>query len=143
MTDDPHSPQSFPDFQKLMSEYGGAFDAYDLESILDHYSSPCFILKDGKVNFLAETISKRAYFTDLLGSLRAAEIHHSEMPSLTVNPLGGSAAVVTVRWVSKKEDGSVVWDFLDSYFVVRVGSEWKFLGDAVHESDYARATSQS
>jgi hypothetical protein len=132
-----------PAFDRFMSLYGAAFDAYDLETIMEYYNTPCFIYKDGSAIFLPDASHKRDYFQDLLRRLRAAEVHHSDMPSLAVTMLGASSAVVTVRWVSKKEDGSVVWDFFDSYYLARFGEEWKFLGDSVHEGEYSKSTSRS
>ena len=133
--------ESSDSFHDLMTTYGAAFDSYDLDTIMRQYHTPCFIYKDGTVIFLPDEGHKRAYFQDLLGKLDAAGVHHTDIPDLTVTPLGSSSAVVTVHWVSKRDDGSVVWDFLDSYYLARVNDGWKFLGDTVHEGEYSKVTS--
>jgi hypothetical protein len=140
----PEQAQGNTSFHDLMARYGVAFDTYDLDVIMQHYHTPCFIYKDGNAIFLLDEAHKRDYFGDLLARLREAGVHHSDIPDIpdiTVTPIGANSAIVTVHWVSKRVDGSVVWEFLDSYYLARVGDRWRFLGDTVHEGDYSKATS--
>lgn len=133
--------QGTQSFHSLITSYGAAFDAYDLDAIMSQYHTPCFVYKDRKPLFLPDEAHKRDYFEDLLARLRAAGVHHTDIADLTTTPLGPTSAIVTVHWVSKKEDESVVYDFLDSYFLALIGDDWKFLGDTVHEGEYSKATS--
>lgn len=57
-------------FKHFITDYGQAWDNYDLQTILDYYYTPCFIFKAGKVyNHLSEE-AKTRYFHDLL------EVYH-------------------------------------------------------------------
>ena len=133
--------QGTQSFHRLMTSYGAVFDAYNLDAIMRQYHTPCFVYKDGNALFFTDEAHKRTYFEDLLARLRTAGVHHSDIADLNATPLGPSSAFVTVHWISRKEDQSVVYDFLDSYILARIGDRWKFLGDAVHEGEYSKATS--
>ena len=40
-----------------------------------------------------------------------------DIAELDARQLGRDAAMVTVRWVCRRPDGSTIWDFADSYLV--------------------------
>jgi hypothetical protein len=42
------------------------------------------------------------------------------------------AAMVTVRWVCHRPNGSIIWDFHDSYLLAFERGQWSILGDVVH-----------
>jgi hypothetical protein len=44
------------------------------------------------------------------------------------------AAMITVRWMVRRPDQSLLWDFLDSYLVAIEDGRWRILGDVVHMS---------
>jgi hypothetical protein len=41
--------------------------------------------------------------------------------------------MVTVRWHCRRPDGSMLWDFLDSYLLAAEQGRWRILGDVVHD----------
>jgi hypothetical protein len=49
-----------------------------------------------------------------------------------VCPLGRDAAMITVHWIGRWPDQSVLWDFRDSYLLADDDGRWKILGDVVH-----------
>jgi hypothetical protein len=120
-------------FEKFIKEYGRAWDNYDLQTILRFYYTPCFIFKSGTVFANVTEEIKLRYFRDLLEAYRQqgyaiAEVLHSE-----VKLLGQDSALVTVEWVCKRADGTVAFDFWDSYHLIHINSEWKILGDTVYD----------
>ena len=40
--------------------------------------------------------------------------------------------MITVRWIARRPDQSVLWGFRDSYLVADDDGRWKILGDVVH-----------
>ena len=120
----------FRDFIKI---YGRAFDNYDLQSILDYYYTPCFIFKAGKVYANVTEEAKQRYFQDLLKDYRRQQVTQAEIPHFEVKILGDNSALVTVEWVCRRADGSVVFDFWDSYFLIHIDGRWRILGDTVHD----------
>jgi hypothetical protein len=60
--------------------------------------------------------------------------HVWSVGNLDMHPLGGDAAMITVRWIAHRPDQSVLWDFLDSYLLAIEDGSWRILGDVVHAS---------
>jgi len=116
-----------------MLRYAAAWDAYDLEAILDAYHTPCAIYKDGVQIANPDEATKRRYFGDLLERYRGAGVVGSEMSGFSVHDLGHNSALITVRWTSRRADRSVASDYLDSYHLGRIGEAWKILDDTVHD----------
>jgi hypothetical protein len=46
--------------------------------------------------------------------------------------LGSDATLVTVRWIARRPNQSLLWDFLDSYLLALEDGQWRILGDVVH-----------
>jgi hypothetical protein len=119
-------------FEKFIKEYGQAWDNYDLQTILRFYYTPCFIFKSGTVFANVTEEIKLRYFRDLLEAYRQQGYAKAEIPHSEVKSLGRDSALVTVEWVCKRDDGTVAFDFWDSYHLIHINSEWKILGDTVY-----------
>ena len=120
-------------FEKFIKEYGQAWDGYDLQTILRFYYTPCFIFKSGTVFANVTEEIKLNYFRDLLEAYRQQDYAKAEIPHTEVKSLGQDSALVTVEWVCKRADGTVAFDFLDSYHLIHINNEWKILGDTVYD----------
>ena len=123
------SDEFFIDF---ITQYGQAFDNYDLQTILNAYHTPCFIFKDGTLfaNLTEET--KLQYFQDLLESYREQGYASAEIPQFEIKVIGQDSALVTVEWVCKRSDGTIAFDFWDAYHLIYINGNWKILGDTVY-----------
>lgn len=106
--------------------------AGDLDLIVGAYATPCFVVKGGQVLRHQDEAAKRGYFADLLAGNRREGPHTWSIAELDARPLGRDAAMVTVRWVCRRPDGSTIWDFVDSYLVAFEQGRWRILGDVVH-----------
>jgi hypothetical protein len=120
-------------FEAYIRRYGRAFDEYDLETIMAYYHTPCFIFKGGRLYANVTEAVKRNYFQDLLESYRREGYAAAEIPEMEIKPLGQESVLLTVRWVCHRADGSLAFDFWDSYFLIYINGEWKMLGDTVFE----------
>jgi hypothetical protein len=76
--------------------------------------------------------AKHRYFAELLAGNRRQGPHTWSIADLDPLPLGRDAAMVTVRWVCRRPDGSTIWEFLDSYLLAPEQGGWRILGDVVH-----------
>ena len=47
---------------------------------------------------------------------------------LKLQRLGSDATLVTVRWIARRPDQSLLWDFLDSYLLALEDGQWRILG---------------
>ena len=120
-------------FVDLIKVYGQAFDAYDLQTILNYYHTPCFIYKSQTLHAnLTEEVKVR-YFTDLLDDYRQAAYAKAETPHIEVQRMGEDSALVTVEWLCKRADGTIAFDFWDTYHFIHINGAWKILGDTVYD----------
>ena len=66
----------------------------------------------------------------------AAEGEHIwEIARLDLQQPAPNGAIVTVHWIARRPEGTILWDFLDSYIVADDGTGWSILGDIVHSAD--------
>src|SRR3990172_10818646 len=72
-------------FRDFMLRYAAAWDAYDLEAILDAYHTPCAIYKDGVQIANPDEATKRRYFGDLLDRYRGSGVVGSGMSRFSVH----------------------------------------------------------
>jgi hypothetical protein len=63
----------------------------------------------------------------LLGQYRNAGIDHSDIHDMQLLPLGEHSTDVTVRWVSRGSDDTVIWDYRDSYWWIWSEGQWKII----------------
>jgi hypothetical protein len=120
-------------FHEILHRYAAAWDADDLETILDTYHTPCAIYKDGVLEAIPDEATKRRHFGELLERYRAGGLVGTEMADFSFLDLGHNSALVTVRWTSQRADGRVASDYLDSYHFGRIDGAWKILDDTVHD----------
>ena len=120
-------------FWDFIKNYGNAFDNYDLQTILNYYHTPCFIFKSGILFANLTEGTKLQYFQDLLESYRQQEYSNAEISNFDLKVMGPDSALVTVEWICKRSDGSIVFDFWDAYHLIRLDGIWKMLGDTVYE----------
>ena len=117
----------------FMTAYAEAWNAGDLDGIVGAYATPCFVVKGGRVLRHEDEAAKASYFGDLLARNRREGPHTWSIGNLERRPLGSDAAMVTVRWHCRRSDGSMLWDFLDSYLLASEQGRWRILGDVVHD----------
>jgi ketosteroid isomerase-like protein len=116
----------------FIASYAEAWNSRDLDRIVGAYATPCFVVKGGQVLRHRDEPAKRRYFGELLAGNQREGPHTWSVSDLDPRPLGRDAAMVTVRWVCHRPDGSVLWEFLDSYLLAADEGHWHILGDVVH-----------
>lgn len=121
------------ELRDLFERYRDSFNRLDAESAASAYAAPAFVVKNGSIERF-DADGKDGYFAGLMG-LNARQGEHTwEIADFGVRTLAANGAVVTVRWICRRPDGSPIWDFGDTYVVARTGDEWQILGDIVHDS---------
>jgi ketosteroid isomerase-like protein len=100
-----------------ITDYMAAWNSGDLTAIVDAYTTPCFVVKGGRVLRHNDEAAKRRYFEELLSSNQDQGPHIWSIGDLDMHPLGRDATMITVRWIARRPDRSLLWDFLDSYLM--------------------------
>ena len=104
----------------------------DVDAIGNAYATPCFVVKAGQVLRHNDDAAKRRYFAELLASNNQEGPHTWSIGDLKLQRLGSDATLVTVRWIARRPDQSLLWDFLDSYLLALEDGQWRIWGDVVH-----------
>ena len=127
-------PQQETDIRQFFETYRDCFNRLDGPSAADHYTAPSFVVKNGRVVRIdAET--KVDYFNSLMSGNAAEGEHIWEIAGLDMQQAATNGAIVTVHWIARRPEGSILWDFLDSYIVADDGKGWSIMGDIVHGAD--------
>ena len=117
----------------FLDRYCEAWNRDDLDGILEAYHVPSFTYKDGTLHAFLDAESRRDYVATFIELNRKEGPATWEILTFTVTDLGRNSALVTVRWAFRRPNGSVVWDFVDSYHLCRLDGRWKFLVRTLHD----------
>jgi len=119
--------------RNFMDTYCEAWNREDLDAILDAYHVPSFTYKYGTLHAFMDAESRRKYVAGFIEVNRQEGPATWEIASFAVIDLGRNSSLVTARWAFRRPDGSVVWDFVDSYHLCRFDGRWKFLVRTLHD----------
>lgn len=117
-----------------MKRYGDAWNREDVDEILDCYHLPCFIYKYGTLHTLLDAEAKRNYVAGFVEVNRRDGPATWEMASLSLTGMGHNSALATAQWYFRRPDGTLVWDFVDSYQLCRFEGRWKILVRTLHDT---------
>ena len=130
--DSPDAPREQA-LRTFMDSYCEAWNREDLDAILDAYHVPSFTYKYGTLHSFMDAESRRKYVAGFIEVNRQEGPATWEIASFAVIDLGRNCSLVTARWAFRRPDGSVVWDFVDSYHLCRFDGRWKFLVRTLHD----------
>jgi hypothetical protein len=119
--------------RRLMDEYCQAWNREDLDAIVESYHLPCFIYKYGTLHALLDAESKRDYIAGFIQENREAGPATWEFSDFSMIDLGSNSSLATARWVFRRPDGSVVWEFVDSHQFCQFNGRWRFLTRTLHD----------
>ena len=122
-----------PELRDLFERYKDCFDRLDGPAAAAYYSAPSFVVKNGGITRFGPD-EKSDYFSALMDSNAEAGQHFWEIAEFKADQLASNGAIVSVRWIARRSDRSVLWDFWDTYVVGDEGQGWSILGDIVHDA---------
>ena len=121
------------ELRQLFDGYMECFGRLDGSAAAAYYAAPAFVVKNGDViRFGSE--EKVEYFSSLMEANASAGPHRWEFADFTVATPSINGAIVTVHWVARRSNDSVLWDFEDTYVLGNEGEGWFILGDIVHDN---------
>ena len=121
------------DLRRLFDDYMKCFDRLDGPGAAAHYSARSFVVKDRNVTRFGSS-EKQDYFAALMEADATEGDHKWQIAEFSVTRPAVNGAIVTVRWVARRPDDSIIWDFKDTYFLANTTHGWRILGDMVHDS---------
>ncbi len=121
------------ELEALFTAYARAFDAVDAESIADAYHVPCLTLRaDGSIHALTDRGAVERFFRDVAAGYRDEGNRRCAWSGLEVRPLGEGTLLVTMDWQLRREDGSALRGWRQTYQLVRRDGRWKILVSTFH-----------
>jgi len=120
------------ELRRFFDGYMGCFDRLDGPGAASYYSTPSFVVKSGRIIRFGPN-EKIEYFSALMDSNAESGDHIWEIAEFDVDLLASNGALATVRWVARRSDRSVLWDFKDTYVLGNDADGWHILGDIVND----------
>lgn len=122
-------------FEDYFRGYARAFDAHDPERVASYFHCPCMMVN---ANSVAMLDTREAILRNMEGLVRYNEAEgydRSTVSDFQVDRQAANLAMVAVRWCVYRSDGSVLWDWGNSYSVADYGPGWKILVSISHEGE--------
>jgi hypothetical protein len=119
--------------RQFIDAYRDAWNQEDVDAILRAYHVPSFTYKDATLHAFPDAESRRAYVVEFVEENRRVGPATWEIVTFEVTDLGYNGALITTRWVFRRQDDTVVWDFVDSYHLGRFDGRWEILVRTLHD----------
>jgi len=119
-------------FEDYFRSYALAFDAFDAERIASYFHCPCMMVN---ANAVASFDTREAILRNMEGILRHHEgegYDHARVGEFRVDRQAENLVTASLRWRVYKSDGSILWDWINSYNLVDYGDGWKILVSTSH-----------
>ena len=120
-----------------LREYAEAFDAFDEEGLASRFHCPCLMVGPGHVAELPTPAAIRANVRAILAHHRDRGFGSARIRNLSVDLAGTRIAFATVDWEVVAPDGAPLWEFRNTYNLVRspeAPGDWKILVSTTHEA---------
>ena len=121
------------ELKSLFDGYMDCFERLDGPGAAAYYSAPSFVVKNGGMTRFGPD-EKSDYFSGLMESNAEAGEHVWEIGEFNLDLPAPNGAIAKVRWIARRPDRTVIWDFADTYVLGDDGDGWRILGDIVHDS---------
>jgi hypothetical protein len=119
--------------RQFVDAYRDAWNHEDIDAILRAYHVPSFTFKDATLHVFPDAKSRREYVAEFVEENRREGPATWEIVTFATTGLGRNSALVTARWVFRRPDDFVVWDFVDSYHLCWFDGRWEILVRTLHD----------
>src|SRR5512138_1253986 len=111
---------------KFFDRYARDFDQGEWQAFASHYSQPAFSVRaDGSVAVLVNRSAVAQFFSGVWSTWREEGYSCFSITDMSVIPIGGQSALVTLTWHLLREDGSQIRQWNQSYQLLNVEGAWK------------------
>ena len=118
---------------KTFQNYVQAFQSLQPNAAAEYCQSPCLFISADGVLLMANRKELKAFVGQLTMSLKARGFARSEIIEMRVNQMSGRIALVSVRKVRYRTDGSELEQLGETYTMRKVDGDWKIVAAMVHD----------
>ena len=133
-------------FTSFFQGYASAFDDFDAEQIASFYHCPCVLVSGDSVAALTTEKAILNNMQLLVANQRQQGCIRASASEFRVEYQAPNLAIVCVRWRIFKKDDELLWDWLNTYNLVKSGDcprphakvglpdDWRILVSTTHSS---------
>lgn len=117
----------------FLERYGDAFNRVAADEIAQMYHLPSMTVRgDGSVHVFTEVANIRDFMGTVAKTYYDEGNRASSFDELSVLPVGEQSAVASLRWTLRRDDGTPIREWRQSYNLVRSKGSWQFLLSTFH-----------
>jgi ketosteroid isomerase-like protein len=127
------SPVTQAEIENFFHDYNDAFLATDGARIANFYRFPCLTLRgSGELLHMATVEDGRTLFENVARSYHDEGNRASTFAILDTVPVGGRSVLVTMDWELRRDDGSAIRGWRQSYNLIHSGDGWRIVLSTFH-----------
>jgi hypothetical protein len=119
----------------MFNAYVEAFQKLEPRSAATYMNVPCVFIAPQGVRVMTSAAEVEAFFAGVMAQLKAADYSQSTIDDMRATRMSDHNALVSVRRIRYRSDGSELQRFGETYTLLKVGENWKIVSAMVHDPD--------
>ena len=121
--------------EQFFNDYSAAFEAAEGLRIAEFYHVPCMTIRlDGSFHEFRTADDIAEFFGQVARAYIGEGMRSGRPQSLETNVLGSGSAMATIEWALKRENGSTIRTWWQTYNLKKTDTGWKILLATIHQS---------
>ena len=116
-------------------DYVRSFQSLEPGALAPYFHLPCLFISDQGVRVMANAGELQAFIAQLMENLKARGFARSEVADMRVSRMSENIALVSVRRIRHKTDGSELERLGETYTLRKIDDDWKLSAAMVHDPD--------
>ena len=115
--------------------YVQSFQSLEPRALVPYFQLPCLFISDQGVRVMANAGELQAFIAQLMENLKGRGFARSEVADMRVSRMSENIALVSVRRIRHKVDGSELERLGETYTLRKIDDGWKLSAAMVHDPD--------
>ncbi len=116
-------------------DYVQTFQTLQPHAVVPYCHVPCMFISSQGVRVLADANEMAALIGRLMEGLKAHGFSRSEITEMKVNQMSERTALVSIRKIRYKTDGSELERLGETYTFLETGGDWKIAAAVVYDPE--------
>jgi Domain of unknown function (DUF4440) len=120
---------------RMFNAYVETFQKLEPRSAATYLNAPCIFVAPQGVRVMISAADIEALLAGIMAQLKAADYSRSAIDDMRVSRMSDHNALVSVRRIRYRSDGSELQQLGETYTLLKVGENWKIVSAMVHDPD--------
>ena len=121
------------EISEFLERYGDAFNRVAADEIAEMYHLPSLTVRgDGSLQVFTDLGDVRDFMETVAMTYYDEGNRASSFDELSVLPAGGQSAVASLRWTLRRDDGTPIREWRQTYNLIRSKNSWQLLLSTFH-----------